>query len=76
VHSRCSVTPALLTLWSSAKSGLSAWQPIHKEVRPTGDDVGPDLAVTRDRLRGGITLTFRGGAVALGERLRCQPGLE
>ena len=31
---------------SSASSGLSAWQPIQKEVRPTGDDVGPDLAVT------------------------------
>src|SRR5512133_3967930 len=61
---------------SSASSGLSAWQPIQKEVRPTGDDVGPDLAVTRDRLRGGTTLTFRGGAVTLGERLRSQPGLE
>jgi hypothetical protein len=47
-----------------------------REVRPTGDDVGPDLAVTRDRLRGGTTLTFRGGAVTLGERLRSQPGLE
>ena len=61
---------------SSASSCLSAWRPIQKEVRPTGDDVGPDLAVTRDRLRGGTTLTFRGGAVTLGERLRSQPGLE
>ena len=61
---------------SSASSGLSAWQPIQKEVRPTGDDVGPDLAVTRDRLRGGTTLTFRGGAMTLGERLRSQPSLE
>lgn len=32
--------------------------------------------MTRDRLRGGTTLTFRGGAVTLGERLRSQPGLE
>jgi hypothetical protein len=61
---------------SSASSGLSAWLPIQKQVRPTGDDVGPDLAVTRDRLRGGTALTFGGGAVTLGERLRSQPGLE
>jgi hypothetical protein len=61
---------------SSASSGLSAWQPIQKEVRPTGNDVGPDLAVTRDRRPGGTALTFRGGAVTLGERLRSQPGLE
>jgi hypothetical protein len=76
VHPTCSVTPASLTLWSSARSGPSAGQPIQKEVRSTGHDVGPDLAMTRDRLRGATTLTFRGGAVTLGERLRSQPGLE
>jgi hypothetical protein len=51
-------------------------QSIRREVRPTGDDVGPDLAVTRDRFRGGTTLTFRGGAVTMGKRFRAQPGLE
>jgi hypothetical protein len=50
---------------SSAISGISV-QPIQKDVRLTGDDLGPDLAVTRDQLRAGTTLTFLGEAVTPG----------
>jgi hypothetical protein len=45
-------------------------------IGSAGHDVGPHLAVLRDRLWGWAALPLGGGAMAVGERLRAEPGLE